>query len=165
MRTAGGKPKVVDGQLPAFWPDDREKPRVELPYVGPGVAREEIRHRAGTHLDHRWTHKVEGDAKRGKVPTLGLFDESQRLFQTGGELKSFVYWKLHLVTLPAETYRRIRMIADWIEIIDHEKNECWRISMTKFETNAVRYNAGIGERVGAPMDLWTVITSSGRQRQ
>lgn len=157
------KPKVAEGQVPLFYGTDEtlEKPRVELPYVGPGVEREEVTFRAGTRLDHRWTHRIEGTARRGRHPVLGLYDESQRVFQTGGEFSAFIYWKLHLVTLPMETWMRIRGIADWIEIIDHEKNECWRISKTKFLKHAVSYNAGIGERVGVGMDHWDVINAKG----
>ena len=161
------KPKVAEGQVPLFYNTDEttEKARVELPYVGPGVEREEITHRAGTVLNHKWTHKVEGKARRGKHAVLGLYDESQRVFQTGGEFSAFIYWKLKLVTLPWETWVRIRGIADWIEIVDHEKNECWRISKTKFMKHAVGYNAGIGERVGVAMNNWDIITAQGTYRQ
>lgn len=160
------KPKVVSGQVPLFYPDEgTEKPKVELPYVGPGVDREEIQYRAGTRLDHRWTHKIEGTARRGRHQVLGLFDESQRVFQTGGEFSAFIYWKLRLVTIPIETWRRINNYADWIEIIDHEKNECWRMATAKFRKHAITYNAGIGERVGVNMDKWDVITERGTYRQ
>lgn len=159
------KVKVPEGQVPLFFPDEAEKPPVEFPYIGPGVEREEVVHRAGTVLDHRWVHKIEGRARRGKHEVLGLFDESQRVFQTGGEFSQFIYWKLKLVTLPMGTWEKVRSIAEWIEIIDHEKNECWRISKNKFMKHAVRYNAGIGERIGARMEHWTVITASGTVRQ
>lgn len=160
------KPKTVDGQVPLFFPDEgKEEPRVELPYVGPGVDRAGIIHRAGTRLDHRWTHKVEGRARRGSHPVLGLYDESQRVFQTGGEMSAFIYWKLRIVSLPAETWEKIRGVADWIEIIDHERNECWRISMTKFLKHAVKYDAGIGPRVGVGTEHWTVITAKGTIRE
>jgi hypothetical protein len=159
------KPKVADGQQPLFFPDERERPPIEFPYVGPGVDREEIEFRAGTKLDHRWTHKVEGQARRGKHQVLGLFDESQRVFQTGGEFSQFIYWKLKLVTLPIGTWQRIRGIADWIEIIDHEKNECWRISKGKFMTHAVTYNAGIGQRIGVVMHHWDIIDARGNMRK
>jgi hypothetical protein len=154
------KPTVTEGQVPLFFPDEgTEKPRVETPYVGPGVDREEIVFRAGTKLDHRWTHKVEGQARRGKHKVLGLFDESQGVFQTGGEFSAFIYWKLNLVTIPLETWRKIAGVADWIEIVDHEKNECWRIAKAKFIKHAVTYNAGIGERIGVARNHWDVINA------
>jgi hypothetical protein len=159
------KVKLAEGQVPLFFPDEAERPPVEFPYLGPGVEREEIPERAGTALNHRWVHRVEGKARRGKHEVLGLFDESQRLFQTGGEFSQFIYWKLKLVTLPIGTWERIRNIADWIEIVDHEKNECWRISKGKFLKHAVRYNAGIGERIGASMRVWDVIDADGNIRQ
>lgn len=155
------KPVIAPGQVPAFFSDECEKPRVELPYVGPGVEREEITYRAGTHLDHRWTHKVQGVARRGKHEVLGLFDESQRVFQTGGEFSAFVYWKLDLVTLPLPTWEKVRGVADWLEIVDHEKNECWRIAKAKFLKHAIRYNAGIGPRIGVARNHWDVISADG----
>lgn len=154
----------VAGQIPLFYPDVPEKPIVEIPYVGPGVSREEITYRAGTRLDHRWTHKIIGKGRRGQI-VHGLFDESQRVYQTGGELSAFIFWKRHLVSISIDAWRRIGNVADWIEIIDHENNECWRISGVRFTKNAVRYEAGIGERIGCPMDLWTVITAAGRIKQ
>ena len=158
---SSSKPKVADGQVPLFFPDGAEQPRVEVPYVGPGVERAEIVHRAGTRLDHRWTHKIEGTARRGRHKVLGLYDESQRVFQTGGEMSAFIYWKLGLVTLPLETWERIRGVADWIEIIDHERNECWRIAKARFLKHAVKYESGIGPRVGVRRDHWTIIRADG----
>lgn len=155
----------VPGQIPAFFPDEREeKPVVELPYVGPGVEREEIVRRAGTLLDHRWTHKVIGQGRRGKI-VHGLYDERQRVYQTGGEMSQFIFWKKKLVSLSLEAYRLGTGAADWIEIIDHERNECWRIATGKFRKHAVKYNAGIGDRIGCPMELWDVITARGTLRQ
>lgn len=154
------KPQVAPGQLPAFFPDKAEKPVVELPYVGPGVNREEIVYRAGTRLDYRWTHKIEGRGRRG-VTLHGLYDESQRIYQAGGEMSQFIFWKRKIVSLSIEPWRRISAIADWVEIVDHERNECWRISMKKFVKHAVKYNAGIGDRVGCDMDLWDRINSHG----
>lgn len=154
------KQKVPEGQVPLFYQEAEEQPRVEMPYIGPGVEREEITFRAGTRLDHRWTHRIEGRNYRRQV-LLGLFDESQRVFQTGGEMTNFIYWKLNLVSLSLEAWRRISGPADWIEIIDHERNECWRISKAKFMKHAITYNAGIGERIGVHRELWTVINSRG----
>lgn len=154
----------MPGQLPAFFTDEAERPVVELPYVGPGVDREEITYRAGTRLDHRWTHKIMGRGRRGPL-VHGLYDESQRVFQTGGEMSAFVYWKHHLVTLSEDAWKKVKGIADWIEIVDHETNRCWRIAKVKFLNHAVRYDAGIGPRVGCAMDLWDVIDARGNYWQ
>jgi hypothetical protein len=157
-------PKIepVPGQVPAFYEADAIAP--EVPYVGPGVEREEVVWRAGTQLDHRWTHRIEGRGRRGRLQH-GLYDESQKVYQTGGELSHFVFWKLHLASISDDAWRQVSQRADWIEIVDHERNECWRISMQKAMKYAVRYDGGIGERVGIPTAYWDIITSRGTLRQ
>jgi len=157
-----GKIPVAEGQVPAFFEEDAVQP--EVPYIGPGVEREEIQTRAGTVLDHRWTHRIESKGRKG-IRQHGLYDEKQRIYQTGGELSNFVYWKKHLVSIADEAWRQVCTKVDWIEVIDHERNDCWRISMKKAMNNAVRYDAGIGTRVGIPMDLWDVITARGTYKQ
>jgi len=156
------KPQVVPGQVPAFFEENAIAP--EVPYVGPGVKRHEVVHRSGTALNHRWCHRIEGRGRKG-VKLHGMLDESQRVYQTGGELSRFIYWKLHLVSIDVDAWRQIRGRCDWIEVIDHERNECWRIASEKFIKHAVQYDAGIGPRVGAPMGNWDVITSRGTIRQ
>lgn len=152
----------VEGQLPAFFEEAAEQP--EVPYLGPGVAREEVLTRAGTKLDHRWTHRIEGKGRKGTTQH-GLYDERQRVYQTGGELSNFVFWKRKLVTFAYEAWQQVFMRTDWFEIIDHERNECWRISGEKARNNAVKYDAGLGTRIGIPMELFDVITSRGTYKQ
>lgn len=149
-------------QIPLFF--EADPPPVELPYIGPGVEREEVAVRAGTVLDHRWTHPIEGYGRKGKLQH-GLYDEKQRIFQTGGELSRFVYWKLHLVSFSHDAWQQVFMKTDRFEIVDHEKNECWAIAGERARNNAVLYEAGLGKRVGIPMRLWDVITSRGTIRQ
>jgi len=149
------------GQIPAFFEEDAIAP--EVPYLGPGVERELIQTRAGTILDHRWTSEVKSKGRRG-VRVHGLYDQKQRVYQTGGELSNFIYWKKHLVSISDEAWRQVWEKTDWLEVIDHEKNECWRIAMAKALKHAVRYDAGIGPRVGIPMHLFDVLTSKGTYR-
>lgn len=156
------KNRPVEGQVPAFFEEDAIAP--EVPYLGPGVEREEVQTRAGTQLDHRWTHRVEARGRKG-VRQHGLWDEKQRVYQTGGELSNFVYWKNHWVTISIEAWNQIFQKVDWIEIIDHERNECWRISMKKALAYGKRYNAGMGDRIGVPMERWDVITARGVYKQ
>lgn len=148
-------------QMPMFF---EETPEPEKPYVAPGVTREEVAVRAGTTLDHRWTSPVEGHGRKGKLQH-GLYDQKQRIFQTGGELSRFVYWKEHLVTFSYDAWKQVAMKTDWFEVVDHERNECWRIAGEKARTNAVIYDAGLGKRVGVHMDLFDVITARGTIRE
>lgn len=145
----------VAGQLGAFF--EEEIPETFLP---PGEARPEVVWRAGTKLDHKWTHQIVGGGRRGTL-VHGLYDESQRIYQTGGELKHFIYWKHKLVTFNKEAWDQFWQRADWIEVIDHERNECWRIALAKAIKSAKVYDAGIGKRVGVPMNLWDVIRADG----
>ena len=145
--------KPLPGQEPLFFPIPKQ----------PTVPRPSINGRAGTPLDHR--HTVEVWSRTNGRKLHGLYDESQRLYQSGGEQSSFIFWKRHLVTMAKDAWLAIADQADWIEMIDHEHNECWRILVKKAAKNAVVYDAGIGERVGVPMDLWDVITGTGAYRR
>lgn len=149
------KIKVADGQVPLFFEEQEPEP-----YVPPGEVREEVPLRAGTKLNHKWTHKIRGSGHR-KSLVHGLYDESQRIYQSGGELSRFAFWKRRWITISEEAWRQIYQKVDWIEIIDHERNECWRIAMKKALKEAVPYDAGLGPRIGIPMEDWTVIDANG----
>jgi hypothetical protein len=156
------KPPIADGQMPAFFED--EPPPPEVPYLGTAVTRKDVKQRNGTKLDHKWTHAIEGQGRKGKRQH-GLYDEKQRVYQTGGEISNFVYWKKRLVSMAKEAWDQIHLKVDWIEVIDHEKNECWRISGLKAHRYHQVYDAGLGPRVGIPMEKWDIITSRGTYRQ
>lgn len=160
------RPKADDpvpGQQAAFFEDPPPAP-YEPPYLGSITRRQERSRRAGTELDHKWTRPVEGTGRKGTLQH-GLLDTRQRVFQTGGELSNFVFWKRKLVSLPYSVWLQVSEKADWIEIVDHERNECWRIATAKIKAHGVTYEAGIGKRLGVPMEHWDIITASGRYRQ
>lgn len=150
--------KQLPGQMPLFFeepPVQQEEPA----WLGTVVPRPPINGRAGTPLDHKHVVEIRGSARGRKLH--GLFDESQRVYQSGGERSSFIFWKRSMVTLSKEAWIAIVSRADWIEMIDHEQNECWRILMRKAVKHAVVYDAGIGERIGIPMQFWDVIRGTG----
>lgn len=155
--------KQLPGQIGMFYEEPPPDPE-EIAYLGTVVPRPPIAGRAGTPLDHKHTVEVRGQGRRGSL-IHGLYDESQRLYQSGGELSSFVFWKRNLISISKEAWVAIVGKADWIEMIDHEHNECWRILVRKAVKHAVVYDAGIGERVGIPMDLWDVIRGSGTYKK
>lgn len=144
-----GKP-IAPGQVPAFFEESEEV------YIAPGVTRHDVAWRAGTTLDHKWTHKVVGTGKQGSR-VHGLYDERQRIYQTGGEISNFVYWKSRWITFARDAWDQVWQKTDWFEVIDHEKNVCWRISGQKARKNAKTYTNSIGPRIGIPMELWDVI--------
>ena len=150
----------LPGQLTAFFDD----PEPEPARLGEAPLRPAVSGRAGTPIRHEFASDVVSQARRGRK-LHGLYDESQRLYQTGGELSSFVFWKKNLVSISMEAWRLVFDKIDWIEIIDHERNECWRIQARKAAKFGVSYEAGIGERFGVPMDLWDVITADGKYRK
>ena len=143
--------KAVPGQVGAFF--EEEIPETFLP---PGSNRKGVQWRAGTQLDHHWTHEI-----KAKNKVHGLYDESQRVYQSGGEMSRFIFWKKRLVTLDKGAWDQIFQRADWIEVIDHEKNECWRIAGKKAVKSAIKYESGIGPRIGIPMERWDVIRADG----
>jgi len=150
----------LPGQLPMFWEDPPEEPA----NLGVKPPRPPINGRAGTPLDHK--HVIEIWSRgRGDRKLHGLLDESQRVYQSGGELSSFIFWKKNMVTLSREAWSAILDKADWIEMIDHERNECWRILVKKAMKHAVIYDAGIGERIGVPVGFWDVIRGSGTYKR
>lgn len=143
---------------------DPTPPPEEVAYVGTSVPRPPINGRAGTPLNHKFVVEVTGAGRRGRM-IHGLYDTSQRVYQSGGELTSFVFWKKGLVTMSKDAWTAIVGKADWIEMIDHEHNECHRILVKKAVKHAVVYEAGIGERIGIPMDLFDVIRGSGTYKR
>ena len=121
--------------------------------------RQQVEERAGTQLDHRFTRKIMSGRKEH-----GLLDERQRVYQSGGELKNFVYWKLKVVSFDAEVWDQIAGKVDWFEMLDHPKNECYRIEATKAYDNLVEYVDSIGRRVGIPLDRWDIIPADDETR-
>jgi hypothetical protein len=115
----------------------------------------DINRRAGTHLDHRFTSTI-----RANGQDHGIYDAKQRVFQSGGELSDFVFWKKKSITMSVGTWLATRD-ALLIEFIDHGKNVCYRISRTKAEGHAERYTAGAGSRVAIPLVLWDQINAAG----
>jgi hypothetical protein len=153
---------IAVGQVGAFFDPPTEDEQLTLSTV-PRISRETSR-RAGTVLDHRWVHPISSMGKKRRTQH-GLYDESQRLYQTGGELDKFVFWKMKLVSLSYEAWVQVVEKADWIEIIDNVRNECWRIPMARARKHAVRYEAGIGPRVGIPIKHWSIYTAKGTCKQ
>ena len=121
--------------------------------------RQHVEDRAGTQLDHRFTRRIVSGGKEH-----GLLDERQRIYQSGGELKNFVFWKLKLVSFTVDVWKQIQGAIDWIEMIDHPKNECYRISADKAYAEVRRYDGGIGPRMGIPLDCWDIITADDETR-
>ena len=152
---------LAEGQIGAFF---EPAPDEDLPALGPDVKRRDATQRAGTTLDHRWTHPVMTKGKRSHVKN-GLYDESQRIYQTGGEIDKFVYWKLEVASIAHDAWLQVAEKCDWIEIIDHRRNECWRIPMARARKHLVGYEAGMGKRVGIPIRHWDIVSAQGTVRQ
>jgi len=118
-----------------------------------------VKLRAGTHIDWRTTvRSIDGPAYNGGRNTTvhGYLDLRQRVYQSGGELKNFLYQKERLLSLALSVWLQVQDEAEWLELIDHELNRCYRIR-TKLAAKAGRqYQAGIGPRWGVPIGLWDV---------
>jgi hypothetical protein len=152
---------IAVGQVGAFFEPPTDDEQLTLSPVI--KTKRETSRRAGTVLDHRWTHPVMSTGKGRKQH--GLYDESQRLYQTGGELDKFVFWKMKLVSISYDAWTQVVEKVDWIEIIDNLRNECWRIPMARARKHAVRYEAGLGPRIGIPIKHWDLFTAKGTCKQ
>lgn len=127
------------------------------PRAGQIAPREKIENRAGTVLDHRFTEPVKNYT--GKVH--GTVDRRQRIYQTGGEIDNFVYWSRRLVSIDMGVFKKIIPVVDWLEFIDHKKNECWRVALSVALNTGEEYNAGIGSRWGVPLSEFTITDGLG----
>jgi hypothetical protein len=149
---------IAVGQVGAFFETPIDDEQLTM---SPAIkTKRETSRRAGTVLDHRWTHKINVGKRHH-----GLYDESKRVYQTGGDLDKFVFWKMQLVTLDYQAWIQVVEKTDWIEIIDHQRNECWRIPMARARKRAVRYEAGAGRRIGIPIKHWDLYTAKGTCKQ
>lgn len=140
---------------------------VTAPFQRPDEAtqREAVKRRAGTRLKHDGhnCYQLEGTGKGKAKKVHGLIDNRQGVYQTGGELKNFVYWKDRLVSLDVTVWQHVRdhPTVKVLEFIDHERNECWVVSADVANAHGKEYNAGIGTRWGIPMDCFDVIAQDG----
>lgn len=115
-----------------------------------------IEDRAGTRLDHRFTRLVSGVRENNKRIDFGTIDTRQRIYQHGGDLSKLVYWKLKVAAFGPEEWRVIKVEADFIELIDHNTNKCYRISVADAKEKGYVYEGKVGRRWGVPLDLFTV---------
>lgn len=114
------------------------RPAERLPY----------QQRAGTHLDHRFVRKF---WDRGK--DAGSLDESQRVYQHGGEFNDFVLWKRHAITIPRLVWDDVKNSSDQLEMVDNVKNEVYIIDTPDAQIYGFCYtDPKIGPRFG--VDLW-----------
>lgn len=117
------------------------------------MERKAIKERAGTALDHRFTVPIYSSST-GTRKQHGTVDNSQHLYQCGGELGNFVFWKKRAVTLAADVWRQIEPAVNRLEFIDHDKNVCYWIDADIARAEGYLYNAGIGDRWGIPLELF-----------
>ena len=137
-------------------------PKKRSLFVTAADDRKAISKRAGTKIDHKHVRKIFGWAKTG-AKLHGLLDCRQRVYQGGGELHNFVYWKQRLVSLSLEVWEKIQT-AETIELIDHKNNECWRTSMDFARRTGTIYSAGVGQRWGIPLRYFEVEGADGKIR-
>lgn len=129
-------------------------------------AREEIPRRAGTHLDHRFTKPVMATARNG-TRQHGVIDTRNEIYQCGGESRNFIYANKNWVSMAESIWRTLLPpetgipVVKAMEFIDHGENICYRISMREAIKNVHYYTAGIGLRVGFPVERFIVYDADG----
>ena len=123
--------------------------------------------RAGTHVDQHFAIPIFGTSKRGTM-RHGTLLKNMRVYQCGGEIDNFVYWKEHAVTIAYDVWLQIRdgvvregrrYGADVIEVVDHRRNRVWRVDMSVARERGRAYEDSqhsIGKRWAIHLDygLW-----------
>lgn len=115
--------------------------------------RKAVAERAGSHLNPRTTHPVLGSARRGRS-THGVLDTSISLYQCGGEMENFLYRKEGLLSLDRAVWETVEKQAAYIEIVDHDTNSVYVITVAEAKAHGRYYDAGIGPRYGVPGHHW-----------
>lgn len=113
--------------------------------------------RAGTRIDKQFREAIQGPAyKAGAWVFHGWLDTRQSVYQTGGEGRNFILQKRQAVTLPLSVWIDVCERVDWIEVIDHDLNRCYRIRSDIADREGTQYNEGIGVRFAVPVRWWAV---------
>lgn len=141
----------------------RERRR-KAPAVPVVEQKPEVSGRAGSHLS--LGSKVSVWA-RGKDPTKkevhGTLDMAKRIYQTGGEAGNFILRSKGLITMALDAWRRAEDGSDTMEFIDHTRNVCYRVRTYVLRRNrGTQYDAGIGERIGWPIDWFDIVDAQER---
>jgi hypothetical protein len=105
-----------------------------------------IKDRAGTHLKRSACEPIYGTGKSHRQ--IGTLDNDQRVFQCGGEISNFLYKSRMLISLPWDVWEQVRLRCDWLEIVDHEENVCYRVhvSVGPATTTTVSYSSSSGAK-------------------
>lgn len=118
--------------------------------------------RAGTRIDHTAGNAIEIQCRQpltGLVALAGWLDRRQRVFQSGGRLREFCFFKERLHSLPSDVWEELRTrwadAVDVIELVDYEAGRVYRVAFAVARAEGRWYQAGIGPRWGVPTELWT----------
>lgn len=116
-----------------------------------------ISERAGSALDHRFCRQV-----FYKGQPRGHIDRSHRLYQHGGPLSKMVRWSMKAIAMDLEVWLVVQREVSWIEIVDSEKNQCYRTTIEAAALYGQSYSdAKTGQRYAIPLDCFDVISASG----
>lgn len=117
--------------------------------------------RAGTQLDWRAGNceQVYGPRYMQSGMTVhGTLDHRQRVYQSGGEYKNFYYQAKNAITLPLSVWQAVKDKCEWIEMIDHELNHCYRVRTSIAAQTGFEYETDIKERryhrFAVPRNKW-----------
>jgi hypothetical protein len=123
--------------------------------------------RAGTRIDHAGGNAIEIRCRQpltGRTSLAGWLDRRQRVFQSGGRLREFCFFKERLHSLPSDVWEELTTrwadAIDVIELVDYEASRVYRVAFTVARDQGRWYQAGIGPRWGVPTALWDVETES-----
>jgi hypothetical protein len=118
--------------------------------------------RAGTRLTDGAKIAIYGPGANGIACQHGTLDMAKRLYQCGGEAGNFIYRRLQLVSMALVVWERIQMDCNRLEFIDHMQNQCYAIRTYCCRLHpGQRYDAGIGPRIGWPIDWFEISDAAG----
>lgn len=116
-----------------------------------------IAERAGTHIDHKFAEKIFYHEKNH-----GIIDPTQRVYQHGGEARTFIFWKMKAISFPYDVWVQVAPQVDSIEMIDHVRNEVYVCQARLAASLGQRYrDEKLGFRYAIPLHLWKVLDANG----
>jgi hypothetical protein len=119
-----------------------------------------IKDRAGTHLKRSACEPIYGTGKSHRQ--IGTLDNDQRVFQCGGEISNFLYKSRMLISLPWDVWEQVRLRCDWLEIVDHEENVCYRVHVSVAIQFGTSYDNSLGKRFGLTVGRWACYDHNGQ---
>jgi hypothetical protein len=88
----------------------------------------------------------------------GTYCPVTRVYQSGGDYNEVVYWKRRVIPVHPAVWSQILKFeptVERLEFVIHDADDmCYSVGLTAIRDKVIRFNDGIGERVGLPIDAF-----------